>query len=69
MTVHLESESINVFTSKLQFLSVREEKGDLSVYTLLYVGPANSIQRVLLTQKPSEEQCVTGCQSLPTERF
>lgn len=68
MTVHLECENINVFTSKLQSSLEAEEKEDLSVYTLLYVSTENSIQRVLLRQKPSEEQCVTGYQALPTER-
>lgn len=44
VTVRLETESISVFTSELQLSSNGEEKGDLSVYTLLYVSPENSIQ-------------------------
>lgn len=41
---------------------------DLSACTLLYVSPENSIQGCCWEQKPSEEQCVTECQALPTER-
>lgn len=44
VTVHLESESLSVFTGELQSSSDGEEKGDLSVYTLLYVSPENSTQ-------------------------
>lgn len=64
--LHLENDRTSVFTSELRSSSDGEEKGT-SQPTICFMWSREFYTRVLLRQKPSEEQCVTGCQGLPTE--